>query len=192
MSNTERATPSPHHPHRGGVAPGLAAHRRGAASPGRPSAHASQAEGRPAIPHVITVYGDPKTQGSKRRGADGHMFEATRGLAGWRATLHAAATAAIAADPPPADGPLIVEVTFTLRKPVRAPKKITTWPYRRSRWSGDIDKLQRAVFDALSNAGVWVDDSRVVEVTARKVYPGEGIDALDAPGVVIRIWPVNP
>jgi Holliday junction resolvase RusA-like endonuclease len=84
----------------------------------------------------------------------------------------------------PLTGPLSVEVTFTVRKPASAPKRRTTWPAKRP----DLDKLLRSTFDGLGTAGAWGDDSQVVEVTARKVYPGEGIDALNVPGAVIRIW----
>jgi hypothetical protein len=42
--------------------------------------------------------------------------------------------------------------------------------------------------DALTDAGVWEDDSRVVEYKRlAKVFPGEDVDALDVPGAVIRI-----
>ena len=34
----------------------------------------------------------------------------------------------------------------------------------------DKDKLERAINDALTDAGVWLDDSRIVDGGARKVY----------------------
>ncbi|VXB33629.1 RusA family crossover junction endodeoxyribonuclease [Nocardioides sp. AX2bis] len=37
----------------------------------------------------------------------------------------------------------------------------------------DLDKLTRAVLDALTDAGVWGDDGQVVDVRARKFYAGE-------------------
>jgi Holliday junction resolvase RusA-like endonuclease len=75
---------------------------------------------------------------------------------------------------------------FTVRKPASAPKRRVTWPTTRD--SGDIDKLLRSTFDALTTAGAIADDSRIVEITARKVFPGEGLDALETPGAVIRVW----
>lgn len=36
----------------------------------------------------------------------------------------------------------------------------------------DLDKLVRAVFDALTNAKVWKDDGQVVRVSASKHYAG--------------------
>jgi crossover junction endodeoxyribonuclease RusA len=44
----------------------------------------------------------------------------------------------------------------------------------------DLDKLVRAVLDALSEAGVWRDDAQVVSVVARKAYGS-------APGLTVEI-----
>src|SRR5690606_25696178 len=52
----------------------------------------------------------------------------------------------------------------------------------------DLSKLARATEDALTEAGVWKDDAAVVEYRRlAKVYPGSDPDALDQPGVLIRI-----
>lgn len=82
--------------------------------------------------------------------------------------------------------PVAADVTITVEKPKSAPKRRRTWPITRS--STDIDHHVRAALDSLSKAGVYGDDSQVVELTARKVYPGEHPIALDSPGAVIRIW----
>lgn len=55
--------------------------------------------------------------------------------------------------------------------------------YKRS--APDVDKLQRAVFDALTDAQVWRDDSLVVDVHARKVYA-------DQPGVTVWVGVPKP
>lgn len=47
----------------------------------------------------------------------------------------------------------------------------------------DIDKLERAVFDALTAAGVWKDDSRAVLVHKSQRYAGPG----HAPGVSVLV-----
>lgn len=137
----------------------------------------------PPAPLVITVHGEPAPQGSKRHVGGGRMVESSAKVKPWR---EAVKYTALDTHPEVLDGPLCVEVTFTLRKPASAPKRRTTWPQRKP----DLDKLLRSTFDALSDAGVWVDDAQVVEVTARKVYPDEGVDALSHPGALIRIWPV--
>lgn len=132
---------------------------------------------------VITVHGTPAPQGSKRHVGGGRMVESSAKVKPWREAVKWAALTR--PEPATLDGPILVEVTFTVRKPTSAPKRLTSWPVTRS--SGDIDKLLRATLDALTDAGVMRDDSQVVEVTARKVYPGEGIDALEHPGALIRI-----
>jgi len=82
--------------------------------------------------------------------------------------------------------PVAADITLTVPKPKSAPKTRRTWPI--TRFSTDIDHHARAVLDSLSAAGVFGDDSQVVELTIRKVYPGEHPQALDGPGAHIRIW----
>jgi Holliday junction resolvase RusA-like endonuclease len=57
---------------------------------------------------------------------------------------------------------------------------------------GDLDKLIRAIFDALTDAEVWADDRLVVDVRARKVYAGEDELALDRAGVDVIVEPLAP
>lgn len=48
----------------------------------------------------------------------------------------------------------------------------------------DTDKLLRAVFDALTLAGIWGDDKEAVVVNAEKTYDVE-------PGLTIRITQIE-
>lgn len=142
----------------------------------------------------------PAPQGSKRHVGHGRLLEQSKRVAPWRAAVDTAARAAMIArhilkyggrpapgtPPAPLDGPLSVEIVFTVRKPASAPKTRITWPTTRD--SGDIDKLLRSSLDALTTAGAIADDSRIIEITARKVFPSEGLDALEEPGAVIRVW----
>lgn len=148
-----------------------------------------------AAPHItITVLGQPITQGSKTRSRYGMYDDNAAKLKPWRAkvkqaaldALHAGQIGATAIHRPPLDGPVLVEVTFTLAKPASAPKRRRTWPIKQR--SGDVDKLVRAAFDSLTDAGVWKDDAQVIEVLARKTFPGEHPAALTEPGAVIRVW----
>lgn len=145
----------------------------------------------------FTVHHRPAPQGSKRHVGGGRLLEQSKRVGPWRLAVHTAARAALLVGPksvwpgdlehrPPLDGPLSIEVVFTVRKPASAPKRRISWPTTRD--SGDIDKLLRSTFDALTTAGAIADDSRIVEVSARKVFPGEGLDALETPGAVIRVW----
>jgi Holliday junction resolvase RusA-like endonuclease len=52
----------------------------------------------------------------------------------------------------------------------------------------DLDKLLRATFDALTQARVWEDDSRVVWVQACKV----AVPDTAATGADIEVWPHHP
>lgn len=58
-----------------------------------------------------------------------------------------------------------------------------------NRGSKDLDKLLRAAFDALTDAGVWADDSQVVHAVARKLWAGESVHAPETPGMRIQVEP---
>ena len=61
-------------------------------------------------------------------------------------------------------GPVRVHVSFYLPKPKSAPKR--TIPHVKK---PDIDKLMRAILDALKGV-VWTDDSQVTSISATKDY----------------------
>jgi len=147
---------------------------------------------------VTVTNHQPAPQGSKAKSRYGAIIDDNPRTKPWRKAVDTAARAAMNARflagtgeerpdrPLCLDGPLCVEAAFTVPKPASAPKTRMTWPTTRT--SGDIDKLLRSTLDALTTSGAIADDARIVEVIARKMHPGEGIDALDAPGAVIRIW----
>ena len=137
----------------------------------------------------IVVYGLPAPQGSKSykglsKSGKAILVESSKRVKPWRKLVWAAGVNARFDDP--LDGPLRCRMTFTLPKPASAPKRQQTWPCK----TPDLSKLVRSTEDALTDARVWRDDARVVECLAAKRYPGEGLDALDAPGVVIEIEPI--
>lgn len=139
------------------------------------------------------VAGIPVTQGSKtafvtrdkKRAVmrEGGSETARASHAAWR---HAVATEARAlarsmAIEAPLVGPLVLDLIFRLPKPATAPKRRRTWPIGAR--SGDIDKLSRAVLDALT--GVLIgDDSQVVGLVAWKDYHSQ-------PGLLVSLWPVE-
>ncbi|HEV8178612.1 MAG TPA: RusA family crossover junction endodeoxyribonuclease, partial [Gemmatimonadales bacterium] len=63
-----------------------------------------------------------------------------------------------------------------------------SWPDKRP----DLSHLVRAVEDALTAAGLWVDDAQVVEIIGAKRYPNEGAGSLLGPGALIRVIQVTP
>ena len=131
----------------------------------------------------ITVYGMPAPQGSKSfkgmRGGHAVMVESSKRVKPWREAVKWAALEVKEI----VIGPVEVEMVFTMPKPKGAPKTRRTWPDRMP----DLSKLVRSTEDALTDAGKWEDDARVVRCVAMKVFPGEHADALSSPGAVIRI-----
>ena len=132
---------------------------------------------------VLLVNGRPAPQGSKRHVGGGRMIESSPHVGNWREDVRTAALL-LGRKGPPLDGALAVRMVFTVAKPKSAPKTRRTWPASMP----DLSKLIRATEDALTSAGIWKDDARVVEYDrAAKVYPGEDPEALDVPGAVIAV-----
>jgi Holliday junction resolvase RusA-like endonuclease len=147
---------------------------------------------------TIVVNGRPAPQGSKkyaghrRNAASGRisavLVEQSKRVKPWRALVTHASRLAMTAThlTTPLDGPLEAEIVFTVRKPASAPKRRQTWPNTRD--SGDLDKLLRSTFDGIADAQAVADDSRIIAVTARKVFPSEHPEALPEPGALIRLY----
>lgn len=138
----------------------------------------------------FVVFGSPGPQGSKKfvgttKAGRGLMVESSKKVKPWRMDVKAQAEIAAASLGAPLDGPLAVSMVFTLPKPKSAPKTRKTWADKKP----DLSKLARSTEDAISDAGLWADDARVVEYARlAKVFPGEDPDALTAPGVRVRVW----
>ena len=120
--------------------------------------------------------GDPAPQGSKRHVGNGVMIESSKKLPIWREQLindiaHAA------------DGCVFdsaIQVTFIFKFPrlkshfnSKGKMKPTAPVYKTT--APDIDKLCRAVLDAMTLAGVIRDDAICYSLEAQKMYcqPGE-------------------
>ena len=69
------------------------------------------------------------------------------------------------------DGPVHLTLVFRLMKPKSAPKRRRTWPTGRRL---DLDKLVRAILDALTGA-LYHDDGQVVTLAAEKDYGEPGV-----------------
>lgn len=135
------------------------------------------------------VFGMPAPQGSKKfvgttKAGRGILVESSKKVKPWRQDVKAAAEH-VDVGPVPLDGPLWVSMIFTMPKPASAPKRRQTWPDKKP----DLSKLARSTEDALVDAGLIKDDSRIVEyVRLAKVFPGEDPQALRSPGVSITIY----
>src|SRR6266702_4275221 len=131
---------------------------------------------------TFALHGLPISQGSKS-------------LTPWRTSVQTVIEATIRRTPynvltggVPFLGPIAVELCFTMRKPVGAPKTRRTWPIVYP----DVDKCSRAVLDAATLAGLWGDDAQVVDLHAWKVYPLETPRALRQPGLHATVYLIDP
>ena len=131
----------------------------------------------------VFVPGKPAPQGSKRALGPGVMIESSKYVKPWRADIREAVRTEWERYGPGGvvDEPLTVELMFRMPRPASTPKSYTPYAIKRP----DVDKLVRAVLDAISSAGVWADDSRVVELYASKCLA----EADEPPGVSIRVRP---
>lgn len=137
----------------------------------------------------LVVFGKPVQQGSKKSLGPGRPWieDNKEELEPWR---NAIASASRNAGVPMMTGPLNVVLTFYFKhrdqdvgtgrnagvvKP-NAPLYKKTRP--------DLDKLARAVLDALTEGGIWEDDARVAVLTCEKRYA-------PIPGVRIEIRPLG-
>jgi len=156
-------------------------------------------------PLTIIVHGYPAPQGSKRTGRTkkgvGYTVEANKiPVDRWRSDVKDAALKAMRSrfpyeDRNPLDGPVYVRIAFTFTRPAghygtgRNADKLKDTAPAAPVTKGDLDKLARSTFDALTAAGVWRDDKYVVASYLTKVWAGDITepDALDINGAVIRI-----
>ncbi len=143
----------------------------------------------------IEVRGTPAPQGSKAfkgmtNAGRAILTESSKKVRPWRMDVKAAAEDyRTRTGHAPIDAPVVVRMVFTLPKPQSAPKTRRTYPMR----TPDLSKLARSTEDALTDAGIWADDARVIGYSKLwKCYPGEDVDALDSPGVVIEIMEIAP
>jgi len=121
----------------------------------------------------VVAFGAPATQGSKKgfiRGKKVVMVEMDEKLPAWRAAVEAAARLSAGPTWEPIDAAVSVAGQVSLRKP-----KTTKYPDAPA-GTPDLDKLQRAIGDALTKARVIADDARIVHWNIRKVWGIPGAD----------------
>ncbi|HEY9356511.1 MAG TPA: RusA family crossover junction endodeoxyribonuclease [Arthrobacter sp.] len=129
-----------------------------------------------SVAHEISVTGRPAQQGSKKHVGGGRMVEMAKRLPAWRKAVVAAAKESHGPEWEPLDGALVVGLTVYLPRP-----KGTKYPDYPA-GPPDTDKLQRAIGDALTQAGTIADDARIVTWHAHKRW-AVGCE----PGATIRV-----
>jgi Holliday junction resolvase RusA-like endonuclease len=127
----------------------------------------------------LSVTGDPASQGSHAI-MHGRIVQVNSSKhKAWRKAIVQEAIATLPDDWQPIDEPCELIVNFYLPKPKTVDRQLPSV-------SPDLDKLIRAVGDSLTDSGVVIDDSRIVRISARKLY-AEGI----APGATIQVKTLN-
>lgn len=134
----------------------------------------------------FTVYGRPAPQGSKTayvRGGRAVMVESSKYLPEWRSAVMLAANVALndSMDVTPFTGPVKLEVSFFIERPAKS--KYADRPGGKP----DLDHLVRAVGDSLTQAGVLLDDSLIVEIVARKFWTGSTTDTCPEAGARVYL-----
>lgn len=151
------------------------------------------------------VYGNPSSQGSKIPGMNrktGKMFvrdQAGKGLTDWRQDIIAAALiarglqengskpepgAGDSGTPEPIrtiTGPCSLQAQILVPRPASISVKKRPLPSVKP----DLDKMTRAIMDALKMAGVYADDALVVKLWVVKRYAGDTPEL--APGAWITV-----
>lgn len=114
----------------------------------------------------VWVPGKAAPQGSKRHVGGGRMIESSASLADWRDSITWKLRALPRAERKhwPIDGAVSVQLDFTMPRPVRTPKRRTPAAIKKP----DVDKLARAVLDAVGMAGTWGDDAQVIGLHCTK------------------------
>lgn len=128
---------------------------------------------------ILSVSGDPASQGSHAI-INGRIVQVnSKKHKAWRTAIVQEAIATLPDDWTPIDEPCEAVINFYMPKPKTVDRALPSVP-------PDLDKLIRAVFDGLTDAGIVADDSRIVRVSARKLY-AQGIE----PGASIAIQTLN-
>ena len=123
----------------------------------------------------LSVTGNPASQGSHAI-MNGRIVQVNSSKhKAWRKAIVQEAIATLPDNWQPIDEPCELIVNFYMPKPASVKRSLPTV-------SPDLDKLIRAVGDSLTDSGIVIDDSRIVRISARKLY-AEGIE----PGATILV-----
>lgn len=127
----------------------------------------------------IVAHGTPASQGSKTSYGPKQLVESDKTLPAWRSAMKTAAILAAGPDWTPIDNPVKVSGEIRIRKPNST--KFTHYPAGPK----DLDKMQRAIGDALESAKILTNDARICHWDIRKVW------ATNMPGADITITEIG-
>lgn len=149
---------------------------------------------------TFTVFGQPVPQGSNRAFNSRVVASNAHVLKPWRNAIGSAALEhAVLAEHGGFHGPVRVRATFTFRRPrshYRTGRNAhllrdNAPAYPTSRGCGDLDKLARALGDALVDVSVLRDDDQIVEWRLAKRWCGDD-GALGVPGADVEVRDLPP
>ena len=144
----------------------------------------------------IRAYGIPAPQGSKKSFGNGYFVEASQRVLPWRESVKEAALRDY--DGEPLSGPIEISILFLFPRPKKhfgtgknANKLKSNAPvFVTEKNKGDLEKLERAVYDGLSQSSggtAILDDCLVVKNSNMKRYCIDG----EKPGAIISINSIN-
>ena len=128
---------------------------------------------------TIWIPGIPAPQGSKRHVGNGILIESSKRVGPWRAVV---AIAVGEQTTTVLDGPVRIELQFVMPRPKATPKRSTPPAVKKP----DLDKLTRAVLDAITGVS-YRDDSPVVDLVASKRIAELG----EPPGLSLTVCPCS-
>ncbi len=138
---------------------------------------------------TFVAHGVPAPKGSTKafvRGGRAIVVNDCERTKPWQAVVMHAAIEAMGGARLMATGPVAVGIEFRLPRPKSLLKRDGT-PRDERRAPAvkpDLDKLVRSILDAITDAGVWLDDGQVVSMFTTKVYSS-------APGVTVSVGRVT-
>lgn len=149
---------------------------------------------------IFTAHGTPIPQGSNRAYNGRIVSSNAARLKPWRSILtHAALEEKLRTSTPTYIHPVLIRAAFYFKRPqnhYRTGKhshllRDSAIAYPIGRGSGDLDKHQRALGDALVDAGVLHDDSLIAKWITEKRWADPG-ELLEHPGAVVHIDHLQP
>jgi len=132
--------------------------------------------------------GQPRPRAFARKVGDKVMVRAyDAGTAdGWKSVVVAAGQTQRPQEP--LTGLISVAISFWLPRPKRLMRKKDPMRALYAPVKPDIDNLAKAVLDALTMDGWWLDDAQVVQLTLEKWYHAIG----KAPGALVSVTSYGP
>jgi Holliday junction resolvase RusA-like endonuclease len=148
--------------------------------------------------HDITfdVVGEPKSQPRvKAMRCGGFIRIYTPATAKeWKGAV-AKAAAPFLSPEGPLTGPLYLTLLFRFARPkshLRTTGELTKSAPRQHTQKPDADNLAKAVMDALTDCGLWADDTQVVRLNVCKTFVGSSHDPGGEEGCTVHIEHFNP